>query len=164
MTDATASDPEQDRRPVDSRPAPDARLQVREPDVAISAGESEPGPVSVVLRSPDVVLLAVAVLPALAYGPELGFCFGAGGWVLQRFLAVFDRRWIGNVADPIKQLAVNLFESFGRIWLLAGVIVLAAVIGERQDGLAAAVTILIAYSVAFVARLISRARPPKAAK
>jgi hypothetical protein len=141
----------------------------REPDVAVDTmapvANRSPGPLSAVLRSPDVVLVIVAFLPAVALGAsELGYLFGGGGWVLQRVLAVVDRRWIGKATDPIRQLAINLFEAFGRIWLLAGVIVLAAVIGERQDGLTAAVVILVAYSVAFVLRLSSGRNRARAVK
>lgn len=104
----------------------------------------------------DLLLVAVAVVPALVLdAPEPGFVLGAGGWILQRLVAVFDRRLIRRAKDPIKQLAANLFEAFGRIWLLAGVIVLSAVVGGRSDGLTASVVILAAYSVAFIVRLLS---------
>jgi ABC-type methionine transport system permease subunit len=95
-------------------------------------------------------------VPALMLGaPALGFVLGACGWVLQRMLAVIDRRWTSKATDPVRELVMNLFEAFGRIWLLAGVIVLAALLGKRPDGLTAAVVIIGAYSVAFVIRLLS---------
>jgi hypothetical protein len=50
---------------------------------------------------------------------------------------------------------LNLVDGFGRIWLLAGAIVLAAVIGGRGDGLTAALVIFCVYSIAFTMRLIS---------
>jgi ABC-type methionine transport system permease subunit len=114
----------------------------------------------------DLLLVVAAVVPALAFdAPEPGFVLGAGGWVLQRLVAVFDQRWIRKASDPVKQVAANLFEAFGRIWLLAGVIVLSAVLGGRSDGLTASVVILAAYSVAFFIRLMSGppARPKAAA-
>jgi hypothetical protein len=121
-----------------------------------------PLPDSVVWRNLDLVLVAVAVVPAVLLGaPEIGCELGAAGWFLQRMMAVVDKRWTGKPADPVKQLALNLFEAFGRIWLLAGVIVLASLVGERQDGLAAAVVIIGAYSVAFVIRLLSGVRGPR---
>jgi ABC-type methionine transport system permease subunit len=122
-------------------------------------------PMSTVLRSPDVLLVVIAFYPAMVAGASfIGYALGGGGWILQRLVAVMDRRLIAKAADPIRQLTLNLFEAFGRIWLLAGVIVLAAVLGERQDGLTAAVVILVAYSVAFVIRLRTGARRPGAAK
>lgn len=104
----------------------------------------------------DLLLVAAAVVPAVALDvPEPGFVLGAGGWVLQRLISVYNRRWIRRATDPVKQVAANLAEAFGRIWLLAGVIVLAGVVGERRDGLTASVVIFAAYSAAFVVRLVS---------
>ncbi len=109
-----------------------------------------------VWRYLDVVLVVVAVAPALALGaPALGCLFGAVGWLLQRAVAVTDRRWTRKVVAPVKRLGVDLFEAFGRIWLLAGVIVAAALVGGRRDGLTAAVVIFCAYSVAFAVRVIT---------
>ncbi len=46
---------------------------------------------------------------------------------------------IARARAPGAGLGVGLVEAFGRIWLLAGAIVLAGVVGGRADGLAAAV-------------------------
>ncbi|MGD0454175.1 MAG: hypothetical protein ABSB69_11310 [Solirubrobacteraceae bacterium] len=109
-----------------------------------------------ILRYLDVVLVAVAAPVALALGvPALGFAVGAGAWVLQRIVGQVDKRWVGKAAEPRTQLGLNLFEAFGRIWLLAGAIVAAGVIGGRADGLTAAVTIFAAYTVAFAIRVFS---------
>ncbi len=105
----------------------------------------------------DVVLVVLAMAPAVALGaPVLGYAIGAGGWLLQRVIAETDRRWIGRVSEPVKQLGVSLFEAFGRIWLLAGAIIIAGIAGGRQDGLTAALVIFGAYSVAFVLKVITR--------
>jgi len=138
-----------------------------EPDVAIEADVRFAGPATpvVVMRNLDVVLVALALVPALALGaPVLGCVLGAGGWVLQRMIAAFDRRWTGRLSDPLKRLTVNLFEAFGRIWLLVGVIVVAAVVGGRPDGRAATLMIFGAYSIAFVIRLVSGPPRPGAVK
>jgi hypothetical protein len=109
-----------------------------------------------ILRYLDVILVVVATPVALALGaPALGFAIGAGAWVLQRILAEADRRWIRNTKTPRAQLGLNLFEAFGRIWLLAGAIVLAGIVGGRADGLTAALVIFAAYSVAFAIRVLS---------
>ena len=119
----------------------------------------------VVLRYLDVVLVAIVAVPALALGaPVLGYAVGAAGWILQRIIATTDRRLISKATtNDRRQLAFSLFEPFGRIWLLAGAIVVAGVGGRRADGLTAAIVILGAYSVAFVVRLLSGPPPPKAA-
>jgi hypothetical protein len=108
------------------------------------------------LRYLDVVIVAVATPIALALGaPALGYAIGAGAWVLQRIIAEADRRWIRNTKTPRAQLGLNLFEAFGRIWLLAGAIVLSGIVGGRADGLTAALVIFGAYSVAFAIRVLS---------
>jgi len=116
-----------------------------------------------ILRYFDVVLVVLLAAPALALGaPTLGYAIGAGAWIIQRIVAQLDRRWVGKAAAPRAQLGFNLFEAFGRIWLLAGAIVLAGVAGGRSDGLTAAVVIFCAYSVAFVIRVFSGPPPPPA--
>ena len=117
---------------------------------------------TVVLRYLDIVVVAVATPIALALGaPPLGYLIGAVAWVLQRILAHADRRWISRKPEPRTQLGLNLAEAFGRIWLLAGAIILAGVAGGRPDGLTAALTIFGAYSVAFAVRVLSG--PPQRA-
>jgi hypothetical protein len=128
--------------------------------VAVAAGAKFSERSLLMLRYLDVVLVVLATVPALALGaPVLGFAFGAGGWILQRVVGEVDRRWTGKASTPLKQLGVNLFEGFARIWLLAGVIVIAAVVGGRRDGLTASLVIFGAYSVAFAVKVISG--PPR---
>ncbi len=104
----------------------------------------------------DVALVVLAMAPAVALGaPVLGYAVGAGGWILQRAIAETDRRWIRRVDEPVKQLGVSLFEAFGRIWLLAGAIIVAGIAGGREDGLTAALVIFAAYSVAFAIKVIT---------
>jgi hypothetical protein len=110
---------------------------------------------SAILRYLDVVLVVLAVPVALVLGaPAVGVLVSAAAWVIQRVLARAGQRWIdGRGADA--RFGLNLVDGFGRIWLLAGAIVLAAVVGGRRDGLAAALLIFCAYSIAFAMRLVS---------
>jgi hypothetical protein len=102
----------------------------------------------------DVVLVAVAAPVALTLGaPALGYAIGAGAWIVQRILAQVDRRWIAGAREP-RRFGLNLVEAFGRIWLLAGGIVVAGIVGGRADGLTAALLIFGAYSIAFAMRLV----------
>src|SRR5271154_930002 len=135
----------------------------------IAAGPSSRGPVLtaddgavpekravVILHYLDVVLVVIATIPALMLGaPALGYTIGAVAWLFQRALGEADRRWIKKATTPRTQLGLNLFEAFGRIWVLAGAIVLAGVVGGRADGLTAALTIFGAYSIAFAIRVLS---------
>jgi hypothetical protein len=67
---------------------------------------------------------------------------------------------VRRAAEPGNRLGLNFVDAFARIWLLAGAIVAAGVIGWRADGLSAALVILSAYSIAFMVRLAS-GRPPE---
>ncbi len=109
-----------------------------------------------VLLHLDVVAVILVTAPAIILGaPVLGYVIGAVAWIVQRILAKTDRRWIKQAREPRTQLGLNLFEAFGRIWLLAGAIVAAGVIGGRADGLTCALTIFGAYSIAFVIKVFS---------
>ena len=104
----------------------------------------------------DVVLVAIAAAVAIPLGaPVLGFVIGAGTWLLQRVVQEVDKRWIAKVGKPVRRLGYTLFEAFGRIWLLAGGIIVAIAVGSRADALTAGLIILCAYTVAFVVRLSS---------
>jgi hypothetical protein len=114
-----------------------------------------------VLRFLDVVVVLVAAIPALALGaPAFGYVMGAGGWIIARALQVNERRLTAGIADPTRAVGVRLFAAFGRTFLLAAAIIIAAVAGARKDGLTAALVIFVAYSVAFVIRLMSGPPPP----
>jgi hypothetical protein len=110
----------------------------------------------------DVLLVALAAIPAVALGaPALGYGVGAGAWLAQRALAEADKRWIRKANEPRTQLGLSLFEAFGRIWLLAGAIIVAGVAGGRADGLTAALVIFGAYSVAFAVKLLTGPPQPR---
>lgn len=126
---------------------------------ALSAGASpvaaaNPTAANPLLRYLDVAIVVVATPIALILGvPAFGLLLGAGAWLVQRMLAYTDRRWIARAREPGSRLGLDVAEAFGRIWLLAGAIVIAGAVGHRADGLAAALTIFAAYSVAFATRL-----------
>jgi hypothetical protein len=102
----------------------------------------------------DVLVVVIGTPVAIALGaPAFGCVLGAVAWILQRLIHYLDRRYTTKLREPRKQLGFNLFEAFGRIWLLAGAIIIAGVAGGRADGLAAALTIFAAYSICFVIRI-----------
>jgi hypothetical protein len=104
----------------------------------------------------DVPFVVIGAIIALVLGaPALGVIVGAGGWLLQRSLQVIDRRVTSRVEDSLRRAGIRSAEAFGRIWLLAGAIIVADVAGGRKDGLAAAITVFAAYSVAFGLRIIN---------
>jgi hypothetical protein len=118
-----------------------------------------------VVRYLDVVIVAVLALPVLALGaPVLGLLIGVAAWAGQRALQAADRHWLVRFQDPVQRLGFSYFEAFGRIWLLVGAIVLAAVIGGRSDGLAAVLVIFAGYTIFFISRLMSGPPPPRSAQ
>jgi hypothetical protein len=115
------------------------------------------------LRYVDVLIVVVLALPLLALGvPAVGLLIGVGAWAGQRALQVADRHWLVRFRDPVQRLGFSFFEAFGRIWLLAGAIVLADLVGGRSDGLTAVLVIFVGYSICFVMRLMS-GPPPRSA-
>jgi hypothetical protein len=108
------------------------------------------------VRYVDVVLVAIGAAVTIPLGaPAVGYAIGAGTWILQRIVQEADKRWLANVSKPVRRLGYTLFEAFGRIWLLAGGIIVAIVVGNRADALTAALIILCAYTVAFLVRITS---------
>jgi len=122
-------------------------------DVDTGAGPGR-GVVSI-LGYLDVVFVVLATPVALLLGaPVVGIVVGAAAWLLQHVVARADRRLIAKQGSNAR-FGLSLIDGFGRIWLLAGAIVLAAVIGGRPSGLSAALMIFGAYSVAFAMRVVS---------
>jgi hypothetical protein len=117
------------------------------------------------LRYLDVLLLALGAAIALPLGaPAVGYAIGGGTWLLQRVVQEFDKRWIAKAATPVRHLGYTLFEAFARIWLLAGGLIVAIVVGTRADALTAGLVIFGAYTVAFVIRVTSGPPPGQLAR
>ena len=167
---ATPAIPDVSRSSANDSTAAEPRTAGSERTVSAGRVGSGPGPagerrgrrLSVVLEYLDVVLVVVAVPVALALGaPAFGVLVAAIAWIAQRALAAADKRLVSRAAEPRTRLGLSLFEAFGRIWLLAGTIILAGVVGGRADGLTAALMTFAAYSVAFAVKLLTgRPSPP----
>jgi hypothetical protein len=113
----------------------------------------------------DVLIVVIGAIPALILGaPAVGIIVGGAGWLLQRAVQVVDRRFTDRMRDPTRQVGVHVTEAFGRIWLLAGAIIVADVAGGSRDGLAAALLIFAAYTVAFAVRIMNGQPPEREVK
>jgi len=110
------------------------------------------------LRYIDLVLLWLTVPVALAVGaPQLGVLLAAVAWTAQRLVAIaVDRRarQRDNVRDAI---ALNMATMLGRMWLVGCTIVIAAFAGDREDGAAAAVVLLIVFTISLATTILTRA-------
>jgi len=119
------------------------------------------------LLSPDSVplplryfdcMLVVAFLPfALLAGlPALGALVGAVAWIAQRAFGV----WLDGVAarsgDFRRATALTFAQGLLRPFVLAITILVVGKLGERSDGLMAAVLVLVAFTIYLALSFIFR--------
>ena len=112
------------------------------------------------VRYADLVLLVLA-LPVfvLADWPMLGYAVAAGAWLLQRgILLVVDRRVAAALARGERRSAMGFTaaSSLGRVWLLALAVLLVGLLGEDRDGLAAALLLVLLFTVQLGTAALSR--------
>jgi hypothetical protein len=111
----------------------------------------------IALRYVDIfIVLVTAPVVALLGAPVLGTLVGAAAWVLQRLTALFlESR--AKRAESVKQaLGINLAGVVGRSWLVALTILAVGLAGDREDGLAAAVLTIVAFTIYLATSLAVR--------
>jgi hypothetical protein len=121
----------------------------------VTAASSVPLPV----RYFDVVLILAALpLVALAGLPMLGYGVGAAAWIAQRFLGL----WIDHRAASAEAMRTSAFIAMAgvitRAWLMGLTILAVGLAGEREDGLTAAIEVLVAFTVYLALSVILRPR------
>jgi hypothetical protein len=103
------------------------------------------------LRWADLVLLAAALpIFLVADWPLLGYVVGAGAWLAQRGIRVLlARRSAGALAAGDRRSAMGLLaaSTLGRVWLVMLAVLLVGLLGDRDDGLAAAVLAAALFTV-----------------
>ncbi|MEA2222648.1 MAG: hypothetical protein QOH83_1024 [Solirubrobacteraceae bacterium] len=110
------------------------------------------------LRYIDLVLLWLTVPLALALGaPTVGLLLAAVVWTVQRFVALaVDRR--ARRRETVREaIGLNMATMMARQWLLATTVVVAGVGIGREDGVAAAAVLLVAFTISLAATLLLRA-------
>jgi hypothetical protein len=107
------------------------------------------------LRYLDLVLV-VAALPFVVFAglPLLGYAVGAGAWFLQRGIGILIERRGARSQDMRTQVGLSFFGTLARSWLVGGAILAVGLAGEREDGLTAAVLVLVAFTVYFAVTLV----------
>ena len=107
------------------------------------------------LRYLDVALV-VAALPFVAFAglPLLGYGVGAVAWILQRGAGVALERRARRSTDIRRQIGLNVGGTIARAWIVGGAILAVGLAGDREDGLTAAVLVLVAFTVYFGLSLI----------
>ena len=106
----------------------------------------------------DVVLVVLAAPIMLLIGvPALGYAIGGGAWIALRAVGVAVERAAG--AQELRaQVSLRMGYMLGRLFLLALAIVLARSGGGRNDGLAALVVIVVAFTVQLAVSALNRPR------
>jgi len=124
----------------------------------------EPSRATTAIRYADVLLLAAA-LPVFitAELPLLGYAVLAAAWLAQVGIEVYgQRRTARELRAGNRNAAMGWFSAttLGRVWLVALAVLLVGLLGDREDGLAAAVLAAILFTVHFGARFLVRAMTP----
>src|ERR1044072_3265377 len=101
----------------------------------------------VVLAAPFVVLLGA---------PVLGYVVGAAAWIIQRVAAITIEHQAERAGDSRRALGLNMASLVIRAWLIGLTILAVGLIAEREDGLAAGITVLVAFTGYFSTSLIIR--------
>jgi hypothetical protein len=118
------------------RPFGDPLAIVRYVDVAI-----------VVLAAPFIVLMGA---------PVLGYVAGAAAWIVNRAVGTAAERVARKKTDVRAAIGLNMGTLLLRAWIVALTILVVGLAGRRQDGLMAAVLLLVAFTVYFAMSLIVR--------
>ena len=109
------------------------------------------------VRYLDFVALALA-LPVfiLADFPLGGYLVGAGAWVVQRAIQVLIQRRATASRDPRTIVGLLAGSMIARGWFCAIAIFLAGIIGDNDTGLAAALLIVMLFTVYFALGMVLR--------
>jgi len=112
----------------------------------------------------DLLVLAAA-LAVFALGglPLLGYAIAAAAWLAQRGIQVLaTRRTAAELAAGNRQRAMGVVAAttLGRVWLMVTAVLLGG-IAEREAGLAAAVLLLVLFTISFAAQGIAHLFEPE---
>lgn len=102
------------------------------------------------------LLALTAALAVFALGglPLLGYAVAAAAWLAQRGIQVLAARRAGvDLSQGNRQRAMGTVAAttLGRVWLMATAVLVAG-LAERQAGLAAALLLLVLFTVSFAAQ------------
>lgn len=119
------------------------------------------------LRYADVIVLGVALpIFLLADLPLLGYAAAAGAWIVQHALLAFAQRTAAAAlrsGDRRRAMGAIGVTTLARVWLVALAILLVGLLGEREDGLAAAVLSLALVTVHLGSTAVARLLYPQEA-
>ncbi len=115
------------------------------------------------LRYLDVCLVLATAPFVLAGGlPLTGYLIAATAWILTRLGAAFLQAQARRSGDMKIKAGLQLAGMMGRVWLVALAVILARVIGGKDDGIMAAALMLAAFTVYFAMSFVTRDGPTRA--
>ena len=103
-----------------------------------------------------VVLLLAAPFVILLGAPVLGYVVATVAWIIQRIAALTIERRAERSGDIKTALGLNMASAVLRAWLVGLTILAVGLIADREDGLTAGITVLVAFTVYFATSLIIR--------
>lgn len=117
------------------------------------------------LRYADLALLALA-LPVFVFAglPLVGYAAAAAAWIAQTGILVAADRATAEAlrgGDRRRAMAIVGGATLGRVWLVTITILLVGLLGEREDGLAAAVLSFALVTVHLGCLALSRVLHPE---
>lgn len=123
--------------------------------LSASATSSEP---VLLFRYLDVALVVLATPIMLLIGvPATGYLVGAGAWVVLRAVGVGVDRYTAE-GDPRLTISVRLAYLMARLFLLALAVILVRRGQNQDEGLAALVVIVFAFTVQLAISFATRPR------
>jgi hypothetical protein len=103
----------------------------------------------------DLLLLAAGLVVFLLAGfPLLGYAVAAAAWLAQRGIQVVaNRRATAELQAGNRQKAMGIIAAttLGRVWLMATAVLIVG-LSDREAGLAAAILVLVLFTVSFAAQ------------
>jgi hypothetical protein len=112
----------------------------------------------------DLMVLAAALAVFLLAGwPLLGYAVAAAAWLAQRGIQVLAGRRVAEaIANGNRQKAMGTLAAttLGRVWLMVTAALLAG-IADRESGLAAALLLVVLFTVSFAAQGIAHLLEPE---
>lgn len=110
-----------------------------------------------VVRLLDLFVLALAFpVFVLAGWPLEGYAAAAGAWLVQRGVQVVLQRRAERAEDPRTVVGIATASMIGRGWLVALMIFGVGLAAGNDAGLAAAVLVIVLFTVYFTVSMILR--------
>ena len=108
------------------------------------------------IKNLDLVLLILALPVFVVAGlPMAGYAAGAGAWLVQRGVQVLLNRRAAAAEDPRTVVGITVGSMIGRGWLVA-LTIFAAGLSDEDAGLAAAVLVIVLFTIYFTVSMIMR--------